>query len=119
MEDIRVGENIRTRYGEIGKYLGIDTKFEMYDYDVNGNRSSCNYNELVKHSQNIIDLIEVGDYVNGYRVVAIMEDMETGEIHLEMTLDYTNEIKGDCTIYNDDIKSIVTHEAFESIKYEV
>ena len=57
--------------------------------------------------------------MNGYRVVAIMEDMETEEIHLEMTSDYTNEIIGDCTIYNNDIQSIVTYEQFENIKYKV
>lgn len=29
----------------------------------------------VKHSKNIIDLIEVGDYVNGYRVLAIEDSI--------------------------------------------
>lgn len=27
--------------------------------------------EIVKHSKNITDLIEVGDYVNGYKVISI------------------------------------------------
>ena len=59
MEEIKVGEFVRTTYGEIGEYLGIDDKYGMYDYDVNGNKSSCRYYEIVKHSFNIIDLIEV------------------------------------------------------------
>lgn len=48
-----------------------------------------------------------------------MEDMKTGELHLEMTSDYTNPEIGDCTIYNKDIKSIVTHQQFKSIEYTI
>lgn len=48
-----------------------------------------------------------------------MEDMKTGELHLEMTSDYTNPEIGDCTIYNKDIKSIVTKEQFASMEYKV
>ena len=60
-----------------------------------------------KTSFNIIDLIEVGDYVNGYRVTYV----------------YPNLIKVDSTdiweIHSHDIKSIVTKEQFDSVKYEV
>lgn len=48
-----------------------------------------------------------------------MEDMETGELHLEMTSNYTNEEIGDCTIYDKDIKTILTHEQFEANCYKV
>ena len=48
-----------------------------------------------------------------------MEDMKTGEIHLEMTSNYTNKEIGDCTIYNKDIESIVTKEQFIQIEYKV
>lgn len=57
--------------------------------------------------------------MNGSKVVDIMEDMQTGELHLEMTYNYTNEGKGDCTIYNKDIKSIVTKEQFTSMEYKI
>ena len=33
----------------------------------------CKKTEIKKHSKNIIDLIEVGDYVNGHLVVATLE----------------------------------------------
>lgn len=55
---IEVGEYVRTKKGKIfqyGKgraYLGKD-------------------NEIVNHSKNLIDLIEVGDYVNENRVYKI------------------------------------------------
>ena len=73
---------------------------------------------IVKHSSNLIDLIQCGDYVNGSKVLDVMEDMKTGEVHLEMTMNYTNEELGDCTIYNKDIKTIVTKEMMESISYK-
>lgn len=63
--------------------------------------------------------IEVGDYVNGSKVLEVMEDMKTGELHLEMTSNYTNEENGDCTIYNKDIKTILTYEQFEQNSYKV
>lgn len=113
---IEVGEYVRTDNGEIHRVIDIEK---------GSIKIKSQYKEwiglccIAKHNKQLIDLVEVGDYVNGYRVVAIMEDMETGEIHLEMTSDYTNEIIGDCTIYNDDINSIVTHEQFESIEYKV
>lgn len=130
MEEIKVGEYIRTNNGHIGilKRIELDKtdkslKWYVYDekeFEINIIKERyINKPYIVKHSPNIIDLIEVGDYVNGYKVLDIMEDMETGEIHLEMTSDYTNEIIGDCTIYNDDIKTIVTHEQFSNIEYRL
>nr|DAW45522.1 MAG TPA: hypothetical protein [Caudoviricetes sp.] len=62
---------------------------------------------FIKASENIIDLIEEGDYVNGYRVTYV----------------YPNLIKVDSTdiweIHSHDIKSIITKEQFNSVKYEV
>lgn len=60
-----------------------------------------------------------GDYVNGYKVLDVVEDMKTGELHLEMPMDYTNPELGDCTIYNKDIKDVVTKEQFNQMKYIV
>lgn len=137
--EIQVGDYVRTQDGYIAKLMQIqksgdlhtryifdgfisDDIYEGESYlDIIKHETLIKYEfkNIIKHSKNIIDLIEVGDYVNGYRVVDIMEDMKTGEIHLEMTSDYTNEIIGDCTIYNDDIKSIVTHKQFSQVEYEV
>ena len=65
---------------------------------------------IVKSSPNIIDLIEVGDYVNGLKVMEV-----------------NNEIKGFGTIVfdkytsimEDYIYSIVTKEQFEQIEYKI
>ena len=124
MEQIKVGEYVRINNDfrlialGIGKVINVnqDTicvkmRFEM--------PFTFKKEKIIKHSPKIIDLIEVGDYVNGYKVVDIIEDMKTGELNLEMTSDYTNQEIGDCKIYNKDIKSIVTKEQFASIKYKV
>lgn len=63
------------------------------------------HEQIAKHSYNIIDLIEVGDYVNGELVASVDEkSVEIGE---------------GWHVKPEDIKSIVTHESFNSIKYEV
>lgn len=64
---------------------------------------------ISKSSHNIIDLIEVGDYVNGLRVHGIT--------------DYGLEVYmfGDAKeiLEENEIKSIVTREQFESMSYKV
>ena len=104
MELIGENEYVRTDRGNIGKYKDF---FNNY------------FEVIIKNSQNIIDLIEEGDYVNGYKVLDVVEDMKTRELHLEMPMDYTNPELGDCTIYNKDIKDVVTKEQFNQLKYIV
>ena len=73
--------------------------------------------EFYKHSYNIIDLIEVGDYVNGHRVLEIFKDrIKFGEdgLVLARKSNYDNYF-----LYIEDIKSIVTKEQFESVQYKV
>lgn len=62
-------------------------------------------------SYKIIDLIQPGDYVNGYKVTYIDNDNKT--------LRVDGFSWGTNIIENEDIKSVVTKEQFESIKYEV
>lgn len=103
--------------GTISKLTKIDERRYIDQFGIVIDLDKCAI--LGKTSSNIIDLIEVGDYVNGSKVVDVMEDIETGELHLEMTYNYTNEEKGDCTIYNKDIKTIVTKEQFKAMEYEM
>ena len=60
---------------------------------------------------NPIDLIEVGDYVNGNVVMTITE-FEDGSRYIEFD-------EGRYLCKNYQIKSIVTKEQFNSVKYEV
>lgn len=72
--------------------------------------NNCNgvsLKNIIKVSDDVLDLIKKGDYVNGK----------------EVTYVYPNLIKVDSTdiweIHSRDIKSIVTKEQFENMKYEV
>lgn len=65
--------------------------------------------KIKKSSPNIIDLIEVGDYVNGEMVTNIKDGKPFKEDYNDSFYSY----------YFDDIYSIVTHEQFESIEYKV
>ena len=113
MEEIKVGEYVRTKSGNIGKVLDITnvTMQKRKKYLIKCNISKAYYVtaiRIVKHSPNIIDLIEVGDYVNGCRVTKI----ENGEI-----TEISNWFGVDWGI--DEIKTIVTKEQFNQVKYEV
>ena len=74
--------------------------------------------EIVKHSKNIIDLVEVGDYVNGKEVKQIAMFEGFPDYPKLIFTDKKYLIPGE-TIENKDIKTIVTHEQFESIEYKV
>ena len=63
---------------------------------------------IAKASHNIIDLIEVGDYVNGEQVLEVLIDRNMSRLKTELS-----------TFFNDEIKSIVTKEQFESMSYKV
>ena len=118
MEDkIEVNEYVRFNNGEIGKVIDIKENPSRIVYSEYGEIGLIS--DIVKHSKQLIDLIEKDDYVNGSKVLAIMEDMETGELHLEMTSNYTNEEIGDCTIYDKDIKIILTKENYMANCYKV
>lgn len=78
----------------------IDKEYMDYDYSY-----GVGFIEIVKHSPNIIDLIEEGDYVNGEKVIDIWNG---------------NRIETHRSNFNDDnIKSIVTKEAFAQAEYKI
>ena len=120
MEDrIEVGEYVRTKEGEIHKVIKIIEDDRDWDYYCCENNTGYFAMDIAKHNKQLIYLIEKDDYVNGSKVLTVMEDMETGELHLEMTSNYTNEEIGDCTIYDKDIKIILTKESYMANCYKV
>lgn len=81
-------------------------------------------------SFNIIDLIEVGDYVNGYKVDYTNLKCETPFLRSNQPYRVDNTLYSELIkkgkdynqplhFYNDDIKSILTKEQFNSMKYVV
>ena len=109
MEDeYEVGEYYRTKNGEILKIVDLDEYGFLVDKF---------YYQIVKHSKNIIDLVEVGDYVNGHLVVEISKNAYNQKLVI-------TEVDGkDGAIRHHylerSIKNVVTHEQFESIEYKV
>ena len=69
--------------------------------------------EITKHSKNIIDLIEPGDYVNGYYTRKI------ANYNNELCAFDLNTMQWTPLTEIDVFYSIVTHEMFESIEYKV
>lgn len=118
---LEVGMFIRTPLGidklkeDLGSYF-LTEKEGVLRYNLQTNYISidgeCFDKEEIKASHNIIDLIEVGDYVNGRLVEDIFEKTTYADksIKLKGSGDYW---------YDIDIKSIVTKEQFENISYRV
>ena len=126
---MKVGEYIRTPYG-IRKIVGIEKDecykprvkilvFDKYIEDVHHFGYKFYTDEKIiknsKHSFNIIDLIEVGDYVNGERVNYIDECKGAMREFYYMFEEVTHDVGH----YEEEIKSIVTKECFESMEYKV
>ena len=120
--EIEVGEWVRTKKGYIGKVIKIRERIETYKNDreaylVDWNHKRATYISQIKdikHSNNIIDLIQEGDYVNGTKVLHIMNGFAKGTMEIELSTHKT--------IYRNDIKvikSIVTKEQFKSIEYKL
>jgi len=108
--ELRVNDYVRTKDGTIEKYSGTnDSEIENFTL-----------NEIVKSSPNIIDLIEVGDYVNGYRVDYIENINKNNNFILQRIFceEYEKDLYSK-SFKPSDIKSIVTKEQFESMKYKV
>ena len=125
MEDkIEVGEYVRTKRGEVCKVLGISPElrdgkrlYSHKSYYLDIKKGSLTEPFIAKHSKNIIYLIEEGDYVNGEKILRIT-DLEMKEKKLFVTFKFGK--TEHCVLWsNEDIKSIVTKEQFNSIKYEI
>lgn len=123
---LEVGKWCRTEKGTIFKIIGgnvdmweidIDysylSKCENEDYNSYAyNKNNSLFEDLVfKSSYNIIDILEVGDYVNGYYV----EDVLKTFVNVAVGSNYFQSP----TIYEKDIKSVVTKEQFESMSYRI
>ena len=117
---MKVGDYVRTKHlgGSIEKIIEIIPKektedlVKRYITDISKvYMQSITEEQIIKSSSNIIDLIEVGDYVNGDKVVNFMlnNNLRAGVIVDSSHYGYDF----------DEIKSIVTKEQFENCMYKV
>ena len=121
---IEVGDYVRTIDGFIGIFDRYSKRPDtsIYKSPFNcfiklQNRKTplqCHRDYIVKHSKNIIDLVEEGDYVNGYKVTRI-EDNYYPKTKCIICENYNVKHIFD----NKVIKSIVTHEQFANVEYKV
>ena len=118
---MKVGDYVRTKNGLIRKIVEIDKLIYIdkdYISDEPEYHNSLIEEDVIKSSPNLIDLIEVGDYVNGKKVIDKQyhyTDEDSRDIG-EWCIFYENVALGD---YQYDIKSIVTKEQFSSMEYKV
>lgn len=112
MNKLEVGMYVRTKTFTTSKIC----KLKEIDNICLTDNGAVDINQIAKSSFNIIDLIEVGDYVNGIRVdnFILKNDNEICFKYI-----YSMEDEDVYTLNRKDIKSIVTKEQFESMKYEV
>ncbi len=115
MGDIKVGEYVRTKKGSIGKFKFYETEEKIVYFKGTCGTTCVDENDIVKHSKNIIDLIELGDYVNGHLVINIQIDKNNKIVIITENKHFNKYYENGIA----EIKSILTHELFESIKYEV
>lgn len=139
---MQVGDYVRTDKGLIAKYIGINKKYKWHLFDGNIQwfyeyyRQEIDFEDwkefieedVVKSSPNIIDLIEVGDYVNGYLIDYIDSErryLRSERPYREDSSMYKDLIEkgrnyNQCLhFFAEDIKSIVTKEQFEKMEYKV
>lgn len=113
MEDkIEVNEYVRTKDGKIDKV--INSNFYMSIY-VECEKGLCLIESIVKHSKQLIDLIEVGDIVkdkyNKYEVAFVKDNkIYCNDYNLDDSL---------ITLREQDIKAILGREQFEAKCYKV
>lgn len=112
--EIEVGEYVRTRAGHFYKVTKIDKNGLVYWNKIQCGWSIEQLKDIVlKHSKNIIELIEEGDYTNGYytrKIANYNNELCVFDLNIMQWIPLT-EI--------DVFYSIVTHEQFESIEYKV
>lgn len=140
---MEIGEYIRTKKGIIAKVDAIYEYGKRKKYKRYFTKKNEEFNEgtlikehliydtrqkyIPKHSKNILDLIEVGDIVNGYQILEIADSIYESSKRI---LIYKNEKeKYERWIYiqqyngkihtQDDIQLILTHEQFERDCYRL
>ena len=114
---LEVGQFARLKSGYICKIININYFREpSMKYGVEANYLNdimfIGDDDVVKASYNIIDILEVGDYVNGNPVCIIKEDEHNRKwIYTDSNYKYG--------YLEEDIKSILTHEQMEQMAYKV
>ena len=120
---------VRTKYNDFCNMVAIrkideiddDGSFWIDDYiiDTYGDEQNKLHEEDIEiASENIVDVIKPGDYVNGYLVTTVSKDAY-GETIVFVGQRLIEEAGYYRSYYSKDIKTIVTKEQFALMEYEV
>lgn len=117
--ELRENMYIRTKDGYTSQYKYYDTTNmgKLLCIPLS-NGTFANIEDIVKASYNIIDILEVGDYVNGQEVYY---DEELDLLYVQ-SFDANGEFYQESITkqsFIDNIKSVITHEQMEQIAYKV
>ena len=105
---IEVNEYVRTDKGYIFKVDEEKKNLQIANF------LDAEYGKIVKHSKQLIDLIEVGDIVNGYRVENVINEgpCPSGKcVDIDSSKD-----SSECTLWEEDIQTILTKESYMANK---
>ena len=125
MAEIEVGEYVRTNKGLITKITDIEIeKYEdgtseiFIETELNHGYLDYTIEDIVKHSKQLIDLIEVGDIVNSCIVIGFGYECVNGNKEKSILVEgkYT---KVNYALLNWDIETILTKEQMEANCYKV
>lgn len=108
MKEIQVGEYVRTKKGT----FDIVTEPKANIGVVKCRKTKYWREDITKHSKNIIDLLEIGDFVNGSYIFEIGNAIN-GEKWVHTAMGHI--------LYNDELEKakILTKEQYENNCYEV
>ena len=114
--NIEVGMYVRIKNRGIAKFRGWnaydENKVAIHTHNEGDIEITpvIDKNTIIKASYNIIDILEVGDYVNGHRVEEINfenEEIFTDSEYYCGIVEFSN------------VKSVITHEQMEQMAYKV
>lgn len=120
--ELNVGMYVRTKHNGIGKiidYINDPTHYFIKCYKLDRDYVNCEEyiteTDVLKASYNPIELLEVGDYVNGKKVIDKWEEPSgafAGQIFIKLD--------GEDTVPTmRKIETIATKEQFEQIQYRI
>lgn len=109
---IEVNDYVRTDKGYIFKVDEEKKNLQIANF------LDVEYGKMIKHSKQLIDLIEIGDYVNGREVKHIAMFEGFPDYPKLIFVDETHLIPDD-TCENEGIKTILTKESYMANCYKV
>ena len=114
MDEIKIGEHVRTNDGRIFKIYKIDNKGSRYKLYSDEYTRPINYS-IQNHSFNIEELLGKGDYVNGHQIVDEVYGEDDNDLYFEIEGGY-NQAK---CIKENEIETILTKEQYERDCYKI